>query len=49
MEGILEYIDVNYNKEYLTELFNSVSGYEPLNYIECGASSHVLISDNFFA
>ena len=48
MEGILEYIDINYNKEYLTELFNSVSGYEPLNYIECGASSHVLITDSSY-
>ncbi len=45
MEGVLEYIDINYNKEYLSELFNSVSGYEPLNYIECGATSHVLISN----
>jgi hypothetical protein len=46
MEGIIEYIDVKYNKQTFIKAFNDVAEYEPHSYIECGATSHVLKSNS---
>lgn len=45
MEGIVEYIDVVYDKDYLIRKHNVVRGAEALEYIECGTESHVLVSN----
>jgi len=42
MEGIAEYINVDYNKEYLIRKHNDARGAHGKEYIECGTESHIL-------
>jgi hypothetical protein len=44
MENIIEYIKIGDYKDLLIDMFNDVSGYSPLSYIECGARSWILDS-----
>ena len=45
LSGIAEYIDIQYNKEYLLDKHNNVPGRDSKEYIECGTQSHVLKSN----
>ena len=45
MEGIAEYINVEYNKEYLLRKHQEIRGVPGHEYIECGTESHILITD----
>lgn len=45
LSGIAEYINVDYDKDWLIRMHNEVRGETALEYIECGTESHVLISN----
>ena len=45
MKGIAEYINVEYNKEYLLRKHQEIRGVPGHEYIECGTESHILITD----
>ena len=45
LSGIIEYVDVVYDKDHLIRKHNVVRGAEALEYIECGTESHVLVSN----
>lgn len=48
MEGIIEYIDIQDYQKTLLTMFDDVSGYSPLTYIECGARSWTLSSQEVY-
>ena len=45
LSGIVEYVDIVYDKDQLIRKHNEVRGEEALEYIECGTESHVLVSN----
>ena len=42
ISGIAEYINVDYDKDYLIRKHNEARGIEGRDYIECGTESHIL-------
>jgi hypothetical protein len=46
MENIIEYVDIPDFTNRLADMFNNVSGLEPLSYVECGAKSWTLGSNS---
>lgn len=46
MENIIEYINVNYNKELYNNYFEKISELDHSSYIECGVKSWVLKTNN---
>ena len=42
LSGIAEYINVDYDKDYLIRKHNEARGIEGRDYIECGTESHIL-------
>lgn len=44
MDNVIEYIEIPDYKYQLAKMFDDVSGYSPLSYIECGARSWILNS-----
>ena len=42
LSGIVEYINVDYDKDYLIRKHNEVRGVHGKEYIECGTESHIL-------
>ena len=45
MENIIEYVNIPNFADTLLDMFNNVSGLAPLTYIECGAKSWTLGSN----
>lgn len=46
MDNVIEYIEIPDYKYQLVKMFDDVSGYSPLSYIECGARSWILNSSD---
>ena len=49
MDGVIEYINIKYDRSLFARAHEAVLGHAPLAYIECGAQSWVLNTNPLFA
>jgi hypothetical protein len=48
MDGVIEYVDIKYDRGVFARIFEAATGYAPLAYRECGAQSWVLNTNPLF-